>query len=651
MAVRHVWATLQEGQRLRIEPWLNGCIAALAVPLTLFGFWVALWGNVESLTLGVIFSVVLYTIAFMTVSIGKTVNRRTILDYIAAAASLIAGAYLLWRSFTFDSWVMGIDTFTTADVIAGTVYVVLTLDLLRRCRGLGFSIFVYALLAYMFLGHYLSGTLAHPAMSLATFIERVIVSQNTVGIFGQAMEIVASYAFLFVLMGRFFQLIGGGQFFFDIAAVMAGRHTGGVAKVAIVSSGLFGSVSGSPTADVMTTGSISIPMMKKMGYPGRFAASVEAVASTGGSLLPPVMGAVAFLMAELTATSYAEVAKSAIISALLYYLADYAYAHFRSEQLGLVGMPASQIPALRTVIRKGWFYVIPFVILVHFVMAGYGADYTAALTVLTVILVSWWPAAARRIGVREFIAGCVDTCVILAPLVAAVAAAGIVVAVLTFTGITGKAATVIFAITGKDMFLVLLSAMVISVLLGMGMPVVATYALSAVVVAPVMIELGVPILPAHFFLVYYAVLSFITPPIAVSCYASATIAEESPMAVGWESMLVGLITFILPFSFIYEPSLLLIGPWYETARATVFTGIGVVFASAALVGWWRGALPVWRRAILIACGLALLIPWSELLALCAIAAGIAVMADRLFLKGRAARDRADIAASRPIGEI
>ena len=643
MSLSRVWEALQEGHRIEPEPWLLWCIAAIAVPLTLFGFWIALWGNVGSLTLGVIFSVALYAIAFMTVSIGKTVTRRTPLDYLATAACLISGGYLLWRSFAFESWVMGIDRFTTLDAVMGGVYVVLTLDLLRRCLGLGFTIFTYALLAYQFLGQYVSGTLAHPSMSLATFIERVIVSQNTVGIFGQAMEIVASYAFLFVLMGKFFQVIGGGQFFFDIAAVMAGRHTGGVAKVAIVSSGLFGSVSGSPTADVMTTGSISIPMMKKMGYPGRFAASVEAVASTGGSLLPPVMGAVAFLMAELTATSYAEVAKAATISALLYYLAVYVYAHFRSEQLGLLGMPESEIPKPLAVIKGGWFYVIPFVVLVHFLMDGYGADFTAALTALAVIAVSWWPVAKQRIGWRQFVAGCVDTCIILAPLVAAVAAAGIVVAVLTFTGVTGKAATVIFAITGKNLFLVLVAAMVISVLLGMGMPVVATYALSAVVVAPVMIEIGVPVLPAHFFLVYYAVLSFITPPIAISCYAAAVIADESPMAVGWESMLVGLITFILPFSFIYDPSLLLIGPWHEIVIGTITTAIGVVFSSAALVGWWRGSLPIWRRAVLVACGLALLIPWSKILGFCAIVLGLAVMADRLLSKGRSARHRSGAA--------
>ena len=636
MSLRHILGTLQEGNRIEPEPWLARAIALISVPLTLFGFWMALWGTVGALTMGVVFAVGLYAIAFMTVSVGQTVSRRTPLDYLAAAASIGCGVYLFWRSFAFESWVMGIDSFTTADFVAGGIYVILTLDLLRRCLGLGFTIFVYILFAYLFLGQYLDGTLAHPSMSAKTFVERVTVSQNAVGIFGQAMEIVASYAFLFVLMGKLFQISGGGQFFFDVAAVVAGRRTGGVAKVAVVSSGLFGSVSGSPTADVMTTGSISIPMMKRMGYPPRFAASVEAVASTGGSLLPPVMGAVAFLMAEFTATSYSEVAKAAVISALLYYLAVYVYAHFRSDQLGLRGMAAADIPKVATVFRDGWIYLIPIAVLVHFIMSGYGADYTAALSVIAVIVVSWWPTAKQRIGPRAFIEGCVDTCVTLAPLVAAVAAAGIVVAILTFTGITGKAATVIFAITGKDLFLVLVAAMIISVLLGMGMPVVATYALSAVVVAPVMMELGVPILQAHFFLVYYAVLSFITPPIAVSCYAAAVIADESPMAVGWESMLVGLIAFILPFSFIYEPSLLLIGSWQEIAIGAVTTAIGVVYSSAALVGWWRGPLPPWRRAILLACGLMLLIPWSKTLGYAAIVVGFAVMADRLLLKGRVA---------------
>jgi TRAP transporter 4TM/12TM fusion protein len=378
-------------------------------------------------------------------------------------------------------------------------------------------------------------------------------------------------------------------------------------------------------------------MMKKMGYPPRFAASIEAVASTGGSLLPPVMGAVAFLMAELTAISYAEVAQAAVISALLYYLAVYVYAHFKSEQLGLLGMPESQIPRFHQVIRSGWFYVLPLIVLIYYLTNGYGADYTAALTVLAVIAVSWWPQARRRIGVREFIDGCVDTCVTLAPLVAAVAAAGLVVAVLTFTGVTGKAATVIFAITGKQLFLVLVAAMVISVLLGMGMPVVATYALSAVVVAPVMIELGVPILQAHFFLVYYAVLSFITPPIAISCYAAATIAEESPMTVGWESMRIGLMLFVLPFAFVYDPSLLMIGPWHLILLGTVTAAIGVVFFGAAQVGWWRGPLPPWRRAVLILCALVILIPTSRLVSFIGVAIGFLTIADRLLISLRTAR--------------
>ena len=253
-------------------------------------------------------------------------------------------------------------------------------------------------------------------------------------------------------------------------------------------------------------------------------------------------------------------------------------------------------------IRNGWFYVLPLVVLVYYLMEGYAADYTAALTVIAVVAVSWWPQARRRITLRSFVDGCVDTCMILAPLVAAVAAAGIVVAVLTFTGVTGKAATVIFAITGKQLFLVLVAAMIISVLLGMGMPVVATYALSAVVVAPVMIELGVPILQAHFFLVYYAVLSFITPPIAISCYAAATIADESPMAVGWESMRIGLILFILPFAFVYDPGLLMIGEWHMILLSTVMAAIGVIYFGAAQVGWWRGYLPAWRRIVLIGCG-------------------------------------------------
>lgn len=593
-------AILSEGRRLKPTGRRYALIALLAVPLTLFEFWFGLLGSMQPLTLAIIFLGVLYTTAFLTVSLTLDHDRLTPFDYLLAVVSFLCSVYLVFHAPRYVEWVAGISEFTASDFAVGGAMLLLTLELTRRCVGFGMSVMVYALLAYVFFGHHLSGMLAHREFSLPFFIEQMIISING-GLFSGPVQIAATYVFLFILFGKFLEQTLGGRFFFNLAALMAGRRVGGVSKVAVVSSGLFGMISGSPAADVMVTGSVNIPIMKKMGYSPVFAAAVEATASTGGSLVPPVMGAVVFMMVEFTGVEYVEIAKSVVIVCLLYYASIYIQVHHRSERLGIMGMPTEQIPSAWETFRLGWLYVVPFAVLIYFLLAGYTPGYVAALSVLTMVAVSWLRPEIR-ITPRRFVEVCVNTCCALGPLIAAIAAAGIVIAALSLTGITGKVSSLIFALTGGNAFLALIVAMFITVFLGMGMPVIAVYALSAILLAPPLVEMGLPVFEVHLFLVYYSVLSAITPPVAIAAYVASSIAEAPLMAVGWRAMRIASVIFIIPFIFVYDPALVLKGTWPEILHSAATAFIGVYFFAVAAEGWYKGALNWWGRAMLFAAG-------------------------------------------------
>lgn len=598
--IKAALALFEEGRRIKPAGRRYLIIALLGVPLTLFELWFGLWGSMQPLTLAIIFLGVLYTITFLTVSLTLAHDRLTSFDYLLAALSFLCSSYLVFHAPRYVEWVAGISEFTAWDLAVGSVLLLLTLELTRRCVGFGMSVMVYALLAYVFWGHHLSGMLAHREFTLAFFIEQMIISING-GLFSGPVQIAATYVFLFILFGKFLEQTLGGRFFFNLAALLAGRRVGGVSKVAVVSSGMFGMISGSPAADVMVTGSVNIPIMKKMGYSPVFAAAVEATASTGGSLVPPVMGAVVFMMVEFTGIEYAEIAKSVVIVCLLYYASLYIQVHHRSERLGIKGMPKEQIPSAQETFRQGWLYIVPFAVLIYFLMAGYTPGYVAALSVLTIIAISWLRLEIR-ITPRRFIGVCVGTCSALGPLIAAIAAAGFLVAALNLTGISGKMSSLIFVLTGGNAFLALVAAMIITVLLGLGMPVIAVYALAAVLLAPPLVEMGLPLFEVHLFLVYYAVLSAITPPVAIAAYVASSIAETSPMAVAWQAMRIASVIFVIPFIFVYDPGLVLKGAWLDIIESAVAAFAGVYFLAVGAEGWYKGCLSRWERGTLFAAG-------------------------------------------------
>lgn len=624
-ALRAALAWLSEGQRLppqgRALRWL---IAALAVPLTLYEVWQALAGHAQPLEQAMVFVTAAYPVAFLTVSVNRVVARRTPLDWVLAALSLAAGGWFCWQAERYAQWIAGLDPFTTADLAAALVFLALTLELVRRCVGWGLTAVVLALLGYVFFGDHLQGTFSHRPFELAFFAEEMVISASG-GVFGAPLQVAATYAFLFILFGKVLEAGGGGRYFHDLAAGLAGRRPGGVGKVAVVSSGLFGMLSGSPAADVMTTGSITIPSMRRSGYGAVLAGAVEAVASTGGSLLPPVMGAVVFLMAEFTAVPYLELAVAAAGVGLLYYLAVYLAVDLRARRLGLLGLAAAEIPRLRTTLLAGWYQPLPLLVLVAALAAGYSPAYVAALAFLSALAVSL--LGPQRVGPRRLVRVCIETCYALAPLVAAVAAAGVVIGALNLTGLGGKLSTLVFTLTGGELLPSLLVAMAATIVLGMGMPVVAAYALVATLIAPVLVELGVPVLQAHLFLVYFSVLSAITPPVAIACYVASSIAQARPMAIAWQAVRLGAVAFVIPYLFIYQPALLLLGSPLENTAALAVAALAVALLVVALEGWWRDALGAPARLGLVGAAAALLLAPSGL-ALAAAACGAGLLWQR-----------------------
>lgn len=606
---RTFWLMFQMGNKLPLDRNKYAFFALLAVPLTIFEVWYALAGEFGRLELAIVFVVPMYVISFLAISYAPDVHRSTLGDYILSSLSLIGGLYLISQMGRYHDWISGLSEFLLLDLAVAGLYLFLTLELLRRCVGPGISVVVWLVIAYCLFGHYLPGFFGHRNLEWSYLLEGLVVSPQDGGLFSAPVQVAAVYAFLFVTFGKLLEKSGGGEFFFNLAALIAGRSAGGSAKVAVTSSGLFGMISGSPAADVMTTGPITIPMMKRSGFTGRYAAAVEAVAATGGALLPPVMGAVVFLMVEFTGIAYGEICAAILASALLYYAAIYTQVHCYSCRRNVGKIDGSLVPTLWTVIRTGWVFVVPMGILVYYMLDGHTPALAATAGLLAVIVASW-SMAKTRIDPRRFIEACVEVCTALAPLIAAVAGAGILLLGLNITGLASKLAALIFGIAQLNLFLALLLAAVVTIVCGLGMPVVAVYSLVAVMVAPALIDAGLTVMQAHLFLIFYAVASYITPPVAVSAYVASTIADERPMAVSLTAVKVGMVAFLLPFAFVYNPGLLLIGGWETALLDITKVTVGVLIIASAAEGWYHGMLSRWARVAMIAAGLLSMSAWD-----------------------------------------
>lgn len=480
-----------------------------------------------------------------------------------------------------------------ADFFAALVGVVLILEVTRRVAGLALVIIASIFILYAFTGPYLPGFLAHRGYDAPRFFTYIFTDQ---GILSDPVAVSSTYIILFITFAAFLQASKVGDYFVNFAFAAAGRARGGPAKVAVFASGLMGMINGTSAGNVVSTGSLTIPLMKKVGYPAKTAAAVEAAASSGGQIMPPIMGAGAFIMAEVTGIPYTDIVIAAIIPSVLYFASVYFMVDIQATKLGMRGLSKSELPIFKELLKQVYLF-IPIIILIYTLFAGYSVIRAGTLSMAAAAMVSW--LTPNRMGPR-LLAKALDLAARMSiQLVAVCACAGIIVGVIALTGVGARFSSLLLGIAEQNQLLALFFAMCIAIVLGMGMPTTAAYAVAAAVVAPGLINLGIPVLTAHFFVFYFAVMSAITPPVALAAYAGAALSGSDPMKTSVESFKIGLAAFVVPFMFFYSQAMLMQGTWGEVLHVFVSASIGIYMLSAAVQAWFFGPLPTVLRAILL----------------------------------------------------
>ena len=499
---------------------------------------------------------------------------------------------------------------TTETVVIGTVLVVLILEALRRHAGMALVIVTLGFIAYGLFGHLVPGELQGLSKGFGPLM--ALLALDKVALFGAALGITCTVILPYLVLGQLLYWSGGSQFFTDLAMALMGGSRGGSAKIAVVASSFFGMISGSAVANVASVGVITIPLMKDSGYSPKTAGAVEAVASTGGQLMPPVMGASAFLMAEFLQVPYSAVVAAAVIPAVLYYFALFVQTDLIAARDGIGQIPREMRPDAGTVLRQGWHFLVPFaVLLVALFFFNLRAEVGAMLACVSVIVTSvLLPYKGNALGLRKIGQAIVETGEAACSLVVVCAMAGIIIGILDISGL-GFGLTFVLVELGKDnLSLLLLMTAVISIVLGMGMPTTAVYFLLATLAAPPLIKLGVDPMAAHMFVMYFGMMSMITPPVAMAAFAAANLAGSGPTETGMEAVKLGWTAFVVPFAFVMSPALLMRADWLMVLASFVSTAAGIWLVSSAIVGFFRGRLPPPMRIGFIVSGICLLVPNS-----------------------------------------
>jgi TRAP transporter 4TM/12TM fusion protein len=587
---------------------------AIAVAMSLYHMYVAAFGPPEALVFRGTHLLFTLTLVFLLYPAGAGARRVIDLVLLAGGWGLVLHIFLNYSYF--ENRIIYIDDLQPWDKFYAVVSVLVVLEATRRVIGWALPLTAIAFLAYALQSH----------VALQVLMEQVYFS--TEGIFGQTLGVSASYVMLFVLFGAFMEKSGTGQLFMDFALSITGRYAGGPGKVAVVSSSLFGTVSGSAVANVMVDGPITIPLMKRTGFRPPFAAAVEAVASTGGQLMPPIMGAAAFVMAEFLAVPYAQVALWAVVPALLYYLSVFFAVHFEAKRYKLTGVPAGELPRFRAVILERGHLFVPILIVLFGLLGGYSAPLCALVGALSCL-----PLALLRRSTRGGITlmtvidaleeGAKNTLAVAM----ACACAGIVIACVTITGLGIVFTQIVVAMAHDQLILALILTAMAGIVLGMGMPTTPAYIMMVALLVPAVIKLAVsgcpvPVTPAckanftpaaHMFAFYFAILSAITPPVALAIFAAAGLAKANMWHAGFNAMRIAAPAYIVPFMFVYEPALLLVATdwaaeWPHVALVVLTACLGVIALAGGLFGWLVGYATNWQRALLIVAALCLIKP-------------------------------------------
>lgn len=476
--------------------------------------------------------------------------------------------------------------------VAGTA---LIMEMTRRVAGLALVVIALLFVAYVFAGPHLPSFLGYPGLSIQRFFSQVYTD---IGVLGPTTAVSSTYIILFIIFAAFLQASKVGDYFVNFAFACAGRSRGGPAKVSIFASGLMGMINGTSAGNVVSTGSLTIPLMKKVGYSKKTAGAVEAAASTGGQIMPPIMGAGAFIMAEITGIPYTEIAIAAVIPAILYFASVYFMVDLEAAKTGMRGMRKEELPQLKVLLRQVYLFV-PILILVVALFVGYSVIRAGTLATVAAAVVSW--LSPNKMGLRGMLKALELAGIMSIQIIVVCACAGVIVGVIALTGVGARFSSMLLGVADASQLLALVFAMLISIVLGMGMPTTAAYAVAASVVAPGLIQLGIDPLTAHFFVFYFAVVSAITPPVALASFAAAGISGANPMQTSMASFKIGLAAFIVPFMFFYNGALLMNDSIPAIAQALITASAGVYLLSAGVQGWFMNLRTNWLvRSLLIA---------------------------------------------------
>ncbi len=567
-------------------------------------------------------------------------------DWCLVVLSLGIGIYMAWNY----PRMLGEFFNSPPDVlIVAWLLFVLVMEALRRASGWPLVITVMCFFLYALVGHRVGGALQTREVEATGMV--VYLALDTSGLFGLVLLIGVTVVIPFVFFGQLLSSSGGASFFNDVSLVIMGRFRGGAAKIAILASSLFGSINGIVVSNILATGVVTIPMMKKSGFKPEHAAAIEASASNGGQLMPPVMGAVAFLMADFLQISYAEVALAALVPSVLYYFALFIQADLEAAKGNILPVPASEIPRIVGVLMKGWLFLLPFVVLIYALFWQNREPENAAIFACIAVMAIGFAFGygTHRLTPREVWNCVVRTGVSSADIIMISAAAGFIMGILQLTGLSFALTLYLVDLGAGNVYLLLVIAAVLCIVLGMGMPTLGVYVLLAVLIVPALVETGIPPLAAHMFIIYLGMMSFVTPPVAIAAFFAANLAKADPFKTGWAAMRFSWTAYIVPFLFVFSPSLLLqSSSWTETALSISTAILGVWFVSAGMIGHALARLSTPLRIAFVIGGGLLMIPIEMLsLAVYLNVAGLAICLAALaasHFRHRAAAARSEVAA-------
>ncbi len=607
-------------------------VSAILICFTLFQLYTGIFGVLDAMLQRAVHLAFGLGLVFLLYPSRQNWSRKKMhpvdIGLAIAAATVSMYVVVFYKDLVFRA-----GRVTTLDMIVGLIAVILVLEAARRVIGWPMVIIAVLFMGYALLGPYIPGRLAHRGVALDDLIQQLFFT--TEGIFGIPIGVSSTFIFMFLLFGAYLEKTGMGEFFIDAANSIAGFAAGGPAKVAVISSALMGTLTGSSVANVVGTGSFTIPMMKKLGYKSEFAGAVEATASTGGQLMPPIMGAAAFLMAEFTNTPYVRVISAAAIPALLYYFGVWAGVHFEAKKLGLKGLSKEELPKLGNIMKTRGHLLVPIIIVIYLLIAGYTPVRAALGAIVTSILC----AAIKketRLSFKDVVNGLEKGARSALTVIAACACAGIIIGVVTQTGLGLKMGSILVSIANGNLLLTLFFTMVTSLILGIGVPTTANYVITATIAAPALMMLNVPVLAAHMFAFYFGIVADVTPPVCLAAVAAAGVAKSEPMRTGMQAARLAIAAFIIPFIFVYSPEMLLIDVTFMNMIVMIVTAlIGIVCVASALTGYFMSNMSIIERAIFLVGGILLVTTALKLNAIGAVAIAAVFFMQKTKSRGKA----------------